>query len=100
MVNVDDYKEVKDCIYKDEHYSVRDNGAVMRHQRAGMRKRKLDGVWSFGTPKCQQGQVFDNKDGRGKSEYETIILRIHSGINPIAYIKRKKGQMMTVNIPV
>lgn len=53
MVNVDDYKEVKDCIYKDEHYSVRDNGAVMRHQRVGMRKRKLDGVWSFGTPKCQ-----------------------------------------------
>ncbi len=49
MVSIDDYNEVKDCIYKDEHYSARDNGAIMRHQREGMRKRKLDGVWSFGT---------------------------------------------------
>lgn len=45
---VSDYKEVKDCIYKNEHYSVRDNGAIMRHQRNGQNKRKLDDVWSFG----------------------------------------------------
>lgn len=50
MVSIDDYIEVKDCIYKDEHYSVRDNGAIMRHQRIGMRKRKLDNVWSWGLP--------------------------------------------------
>ena len=45
-VRVNDYTEERDCIYKGEHYSVRDNGAIMRHQREGMRKRKLDGVWS------------------------------------------------------
>ena len=50
MINIDDYSEIKDCVYKDERYSVRDNGAVMRHQREGMRKRKLDEVWSFGVP--------------------------------------------------
>ena len=44
-ISVDDYNEVKDCIYKDEHYSARDNGAVMRHPRKGMRKRKLDDVY-------------------------------------------------------
>lgn len=33
MVNIDDYSEVKDCIYKDEHYSARDNGAVIRQAR-------------------------------------------------------------------
>lgn len=49
MPNVDEYSEVKECIYKGEHYSVRDNGAVMRHQRDCMRKRKLDDVWTFGT---------------------------------------------------
>ncbi len=27
MVSIDDYKEVKDCINKDERYSARDNGA-------------------------------------------------------------------------
>jgi hypothetical protein len=50
MVSVDDYIEVKDCIYRGEHYSVRDNGAVMRHQREGKSKRKLDDIWTFGTP--------------------------------------------------
>ena len=30
----DDYSEVKECDYKDEHYSVRNNGAIMRHARS------------------------------------------------------------------
>jgi hypothetical protein len=57
MVSIDDYKEVRDCIYKDEHYSVRDNGAIMRHQREGMRKRKNDNVWSFGNPSDATGYM-------------------------------------------
>lgn len=48
MVSVDNYNEVKDCIYKDEHYSARDNGAVFRHPREGKRLRKDDNVWTFG----------------------------------------------------
>lgn len=55
MMNIDDFIEVKDCFYKDEHYSARDNGAIMRHQREGLRKRKLDDVWSFGTPNTLTG---------------------------------------------
>lgn len=50
MIPIDDYKKIKECVYKDEQYSARDNEPVMRHQRDGMRKRKLDDVWSFGTP--------------------------------------------------
>ena len=38
MVNINEYIEVKDCIYKDEHYSARYNGAIMRHQREGLLK--------------------------------------------------------------
>ncbi len=49
MVSVNDYTEERTCIYKDEIYSVRDNGAIKRHAREDMRKRKLDEVWSFGT---------------------------------------------------
>lgn len=41
-----DFNEVKECVYKGEHYSVRDNGAVSRHTQN--RKRPLDGVWTFG----------------------------------------------------
>jgi len=47
--NIDDFTAEVDCTYKGEHYSVRDNGAIMRHARKDMRKRKLDNVWSFGT---------------------------------------------------
>ena len=49
MITVDDYfNEVRECIYKGEHYSVRDNGSVMRHSRDGKRKRKYDNIWTFG----------------------------------------------------
>lgn len=57
MVSVDDYNEVKDCIYKGEHYSVRDNGAVMRHRREGMRVRKDDNVWTFGKANDKAGYM-------------------------------------------
>lgn len=49
MISVDDFfKEVRECDYKGEHYSVRDNGALFRHSRVGKRVRKDDNVWTFG----------------------------------------------------
>lgn len=57
MVSIDNYKEVKDCIYKSEHYSARDNGAVMRHPRDGKRIRKDDNVWTFGKPNDKTGYM-------------------------------------------
>lgn len=49
-VNVEDYSIQKECDYKDDHYSVRDNGAVFRHSRKNKPIRKLDNKWTFGTP--------------------------------------------------
>ena len=57
MVNIDEFIEIRDCIYKDEHYSVRDNGAIMRHQRNGLPTRKLDEVWTFGNPDLSTGYM-------------------------------------------
>lgn len=57
MVDIEDYKEVKDCIYKDEHFSARDNGAVMRHPKEGTRVRKDDNVWTFGKPNDKTGYM-------------------------------------------
>ena len=57
MVSVDEFNEVKDCIYKDEHYSARDNGAVMRHPREGKRLRKDDNIWTFGKPNEKTGYM-------------------------------------------
>ena len=49
MITVNDYfKEVRECTYKGDVYSVRDNGAVMRHSREGKRLRKDDNIWTFG----------------------------------------------------
>ena len=42
------YQEERKCDYKGEHYSVRDNGAIMRHAREGKPLRKDDEEWSFG----------------------------------------------------
>ncbi len=72
-MTVDDYNEVKECIYKDEHYSVRDNGAVMRHQREGKQKRKLDEVWSFGTAKAKNGYV----DFCGERVHRIVATALH-----------------------
>lgn len=48
MVNIDDYKREMQCEYKGRLYSVRDNGAVYRHQKEGSNKAPLDNVWTFG----------------------------------------------------
>ena len=43
------FTETRECDYKGEHYSVRDNGAVMRHPKPGKKARPNDNVWTFGT---------------------------------------------------
>lgn len=57
MVDIDDYKEVRECDYKGEHYSARDNGAVMRHSRPGKKLRKDDDKWTFGKPSEKTGYM-------------------------------------------
>lgn len=54
---INDYKEVKECVYKDEHYSVRDNGAIMRHIREGKKPRIDDGRWTFGLKDYKTGYM-------------------------------------------
>ncbi|MBQ8705315.1 MAG: HNH endonuclease [Paludibacteraceae bacterium] len=50
MTNINDFTQERTCVYKGEVYTARDNGAIMRHQRKELRKRKLDMIWSFGNP--------------------------------------------------
>lgn len=40
---LDIYSEVRECDYKGEHYSVRDNGAIMRHPKKQIRPN--DNQW-------------------------------------------------------
>lgn len=46
-----------ECIYKDERYSVRDNGAILRHPKRGKSPRRLDNVWTFGKPNIRTGYM-------------------------------------------
>ena len=48
MVDINDFTIQKDCNYKDDSYSVRDNGAIMRHPKEGKKPRKKDFRWTFG----------------------------------------------------
>lgn len=50
FVDLNDFKREAEFVYKGEHYSVRDNGAVLRHSRKGKRLRKYDNQWTFGKP--------------------------------------------------
>lgn len=54
---LNDYKEIRECSYKGEHYSVRDNGAVLRHARVGKPIRKNDDKWTFGRPDVSTGYM-------------------------------------------
>ena len=48
------YFEIKECDYKGEHYSVRDNGAIIRHPKSN-RIRPKDNIWTFGEPNEKTG---------------------------------------------
>lgn len=54
---LNDYRETKVCSYKGELYSVRDNGAILRHARDGKRIRKNDDTWTFGKPNVNTGYM-------------------------------------------
>ena len=45
---LNDFRVQKICNYKNEKYSVRDNGAIYRHSRSDKSKRLLDNKWTFG----------------------------------------------------
>lgn len=50
MIDINDYREEKSCVYKDEEYLVRDNGAVLRKSRSNRKAKKLDNEWTWGKP--------------------------------------------------
>lgn len=57
MVDINDYREEKSCVYKDEEYLVRDNGSVLRKARPSQRARKLDNEWTFGKMNSKTGYL-------------------------------------------
>ena len=54
---IDVFSEVKECDYKGNHYSVRDNGAIYRHALIPGMPRKLDEIWTFGKKDNRSGYM-------------------------------------------
>ena len=55
--NLEDFNQEVDCVYKDEHYSVRNNGAVLRYAVNGKRSRPTDNNWTFGKLNSKTGYL-------------------------------------------
>ncbi len=55
---INQYKEVRECGYKDRLYLVRDNGAICRLPKEGCRPSKWDNVWGFGTKNRDGYMIF------------------------------------------
>lgn len=53
-----DFSREVECTYKGERYSVRDNGAVLRHPRIDKKPRPNDNKWTFGKLNCSNGYMF------------------------------------------
>lgn len=58
MIDINNFKVEVSCKYKGETYSVRDNGAIMRHPKNDCRIRPLDNKWTFGTKNEKNGYMF------------------------------------------
>ena len=52
---INDFESEIECTYKGEIYSVRDNGAILRHPRIGSKPRPTDNIWTFGKYNAKTG---------------------------------------------
>lgn len=57
MVDLNGFKQEFVCVYKDERYSVRDNGAVLRYPLDGKKPRPTDNKWTFGKLNSKTGYL-------------------------------------------
>ncbi len=58
QINHEHFKNELTCTYRNEIYSVRDNGAVFRQQRINSRLRPLDKKWTFGRGNKRRGYMY------------------------------------------
>lgn len=54
---MNDFKREVEVVYKGEVYSVRDNGAIMRHAKNSAKPRPKDNIWTFGVKDEKTGYL-------------------------------------------
>lgn len=56
-IGLEDFDKEIECFYERERYSVRNNGAVLRHPKAEKPPRPNDNNWTFGKPNEKTGYM-------------------------------------------
>ncbi len=77
---LNEYLEIKKCVYKGETYFVRDNGAVMRVPKDENRIRKYDNLWTFGKASDNTGYM----EIAGQTVHRIVAFAFH-GEPPTEY---------------
>ncbi len=85
MIDINNYNNEVRCEYKNEIYSVRDNGAIMRHPKKDCRIRPLDNKWTFGKKNENNGYM-----------YFTSNIRVHQVV-ATAFWGHQKADGMVVD---
>lgn len=67
------YEKEVVCQYKDETYSVRDNGSVLRHPKANKKIRPTDNYWTFGKYNKKTGYA----EIAGESVHRIVATAFH-----------------------
>lgn len=74
MNDINDFENETECVYKNETYKVRDNGAVLRLPKND-RSRKYDNTWTFGRLDKNTGYMIFS----GNVRIHQIIMTAFSG---------------------
>lgn len=76
MIDINHFEKESEYIYKDEHYLVQDNDAVMRRSRDGKRPHPTDNQWTFGKSNivCQHNQTTRQKQTLKTTDYMKIFF--------------------------
>lgn len=76
-VSINDFTQELQCPFKGENYSVRDNGAVLKHPRVDKRPRPTDNQWTFGKLIAKTGYL-----GIASVRIHSIVATAFHGIPP------------------
>ena len=72
---IDEFSEIRECVYKDEKYSIRNNGAVFRHPKNPSKPRSLDNYWTFGIKNVTNGYMM-----HGSHRIHIIVASAFHGV--------------------
>lgn len=95
---IDIFEKETECEYKDNVYSVRDNGSVMRHLQEGKKPRPLDNKWTFGTINIQKEYTMIGSEPVHRIVATAFLGEAPSKIHVVDYIDTNRQNNRPENL--